>query len=99
MEEKSGVVSTDPLFLGLTRPPMIFGVSFRFFFLNFFVSVITYINAPGLKVLAVALLMHLLGYIICFKEPLFLEIYIKRAEKCGSTSNGRLHGGNSYDQF
>ena len=47
----TGSVSTDPLFVGLTRPTMIFGVSFKFFFFNFFISLLAYVNAPGLKVI------------------------------------------------
>lgn len=95
----TGSVSSDPLFVGLTRPSMIFGVSFKFFFLNFFLSLVSYINFPGIKPFIFAVVMHLIGYIICFKEPLFLELYIKRAEKCNKCSNSGFHGANSYDQF
>ena len=99
MASNVGSVSTDPLFVGLTRPTMIFGVSFKFFFLNFFVSLISYINFPGLMVIGVALGLHLFGYIICFKEPLFLELYIKKGQKCSSRINTLYHGANSYDPY
>lgn len=95
----TGSVSTDPLFVGLTRPTMLFGVSFKFFFLNFFFSIVFYINSPGLKVVFVAVLLHLVGYVICFKEPLFLELYLKRAEKCTKCLNKNFHGANSYDPY
>jgi type IV secretion system protein VirB3 len=99
MASHTGSVSTDPLFVGLTRPTMIFGVSFKFFFLNFFMSVLTYINFPGLSVIGMAIGIHLFGYIICFKEPLFLELYIKRNAKCRKTMNKLYHGANSYDPY
>jgi type IV secretion system protein VirB3 len=99
MASSGGSISTDPLFVGLTRPTMIFGVSFKFFFLNFFVSLISYINFPGFTVIGVALSLHLLGYLACFKEPLFLELYIKRSEKCMKTTNKLYHGANSYDPY
>jgi type IV secretion system protein VirB3 len=99
MGNNAGSVSTDPLFIGLTRPTMIFGVSFKFFFLNFFVSVIAYINSPGIKIIFIGLALHLVGYIICFKEPLFLELYMKRAEKCSRCRNKMYHGANSYDPY
>ncbi len=95
----TGSVSTDPLFVGLTRPTMIFGVSFKFFFLNFFVAILSYINSPGLKVLFIAAGAHLVGYIICFKEPLFLEIYLKKGEKCTRCKNKSYYGANSYDPY
>ena len=99
MASESGSVSTDPLFVGLTRPPMIFGVSFKFFFLNFFVSVISYINFPGFIVIGVALGLHLFAYIICFKEPLFVDLYLKKGQKCLSRANSFYHGANSYDPY
>ena len=95
----SGSVSTDPLFVGLTRPTMIFGVSFKFFFLNFFLGIMSYINSPGLKVLFVVAALHLVGYIICFKEPLFLEIYLKKGAKGTKCKNKSYYGANSYDPY
>lgn len=99
MSSGAGSVSTDPLFVGLTRPTMIFGVSFKFFFLNFFVSLMAYINSPGLMVIGVALALHLFAYIICFKEPLFLELYMKKGEKCTKCRNRIYFGANSYDSY
>jgi len=95
----AGSLGTDPLFVGLTRPTMVFGVSFKFFFLNFFVSMLGYINFPGLGVIGLALCMHLFGYVICFKEPLFLELYLKKASKCMKCPNRLYHGANSYDPY
>ncbi|NRA74040.1 MAG: VirB3 family type IV secretion system protein [Rickettsiales bacterium] len=99
MASDSGSVSIDPLFVGLTRPTMIFGVSFKFFFLNFFISVLSYINFPGLLVIGVAFALHLFAYIICFKEPLFLDLYLKKGQKCPRRVNAFYHGANSYDPY
>jgi len=99
MASDMGSVSADPLFVGLTRPTMIFGVSFKFFFLNFFVSLMSYINFPGLGVIGIAIGLHLFGYVICFKEPLFLELYLKRSQKCMKSTNKLYHGANSYDPY
>lgn len=99
MSSGTGNVSTDPLFVGLTRPPMIFGVSFSFFFLNFFFSLMFYINHPGIAVIGIAISLHVIGYIICFKEPLFMELYMNYASKCTKCSNRIYYGGNSYDVY
>jgi type IV secretion system protein VirB3 len=95
----TGSVSTDPLFVGLTRSTMIFGVSFKMFFMNFFVSLLAYINSPGLKVILLAICLHTFAYILCFKEPLILELYMKRAEKCNKCKNKGYYGANSYDPY
>lgn len=95
----SGSVTTDPLFVGLTRPTMFFGVSFKMFFLNFFVGLLSYINAPGLKVIFIAIVLHIIAYILCFKEPLILEIFLKKGQKCTRCSNKGYHGANSYDPY
>lgn len=95
----TGSVSSDPLFVGLTRPTMFLGVSFTFALLNGFINIIAYINAPSIKVIFIAVVLHMIGYIICFKEPLFLELYLKRGETGTRCKNRRFHGANSYDQY
>ena len=40
----SGQLATDPLFVGLTRPSMIFGVSIQYAMLNMMVSVTIFIQ-------------------------------------------------------
>ncbi|MEQ9115845.1 MAG: VirB3 family type IV secretion system protein [Rickettsiales bacterium] len=99
MAGETGQVHIDPLFVGLTRPPMFLGVSFMFAILNGFVSLIAYINDPSLKVIFIAVLMHLCAYIICFKEPLFLELYLKKGQKTSHCKNKVYHGANSYDPY
>lgn len=96
----TGSIETDPLFVGLTRPTMIFGVSFKMFFLNFFLSMFFYIQVPGLKVIALAIALHLIAYILCFQEPLFLELYMMKWSKFLNCKNKSFfNGANSYDQY
>jgi type IV secretion system protein VirB3 len=96
----TGSVETDPLFVGLTRPTMIFGVSFKMFFLNFFLSMFFYIQSPGLKVIVLAFVLHLVSYILCFQEPLILELYMMKASNFMNCKNKRyFNGANSYDQY
>ncbi len=99
MGQDTGQVSMDPLFVGLTRPPMFLGVSFKFAVLNGFVSLIAYINSPSIKVIFIAFVVHMIAYVICFKEPLFLELYLKKGEKTTRCVNKSYHGANSYDLF
>ena len=49
----AGQISADPLFVGLTRPTMIFGVSIQYAMLNLMISVLMFqfLNLPNLLVL------------------------------------------------
>jgi type IV secretion system protein VirB3 len=49
--------------------------------------------------LVIAFPIHGLGYYICSKEPLFIELFKVRAEKCSKCKNKFFHGANSYDPF
>ncbi len=92
----SGQLRTDPLFVGLTRPTMIFGVSLFFALLNIMVTIVLFIQSPGIKILFIAVIVHLIGYLMCFKEPRFIELYLNKASKCNQCSNKRFYGANSY---
>jgi type IV secretion system protein VirB3 len=93
----TGEVSTDPLFVGLTRPALFLGVSYMYFVINAMISVIYFINSSDFKVIVVAVTIHLIGYLICYKEPLFVELFLIRGRKCSKCVNKFYHGANSYD--
>jgi type IV secretion system protein VirB3 len=93
----AGQISADPLFVGLTRPTMIFGVSIQYAMLNLMISVTTFIQQPSLYVILFAASMHLAGYLLCFKEPRFLELYMNYVRKCNQCSNKSYYGANSYN--
>lgn len=92
-------LKADPLFVGLTRPPMIFGVSYMFAVTNLMVCMITYVIMTDFTYLVMALPIHLVGYVLCANEPLFIDLFRVRAEKCSRCKNRFYHGANSYDQF
>jgi type IV secretion system protein VirB3 len=97
----SGRLSSDPLFQGLTRPTMILGVSYMYFVINAIISMITFINLQSFKVLIiVAPTVHLIGYLICLKEPRAIELFILKVNKGFRCLNRGFHGyTNSYDPF
>ena len=94
-----GSVHTDHLFLGLTRPPLLFGVSYNFTVLNALVCMVLYIIETNFLYLVIAFPIHAVGYYICSKEPLFIELFKVRAQKCSVCKNKFFHGANSYDPF
>jgi type IV secretion system protein VirB3 len=92
----NGRVNTDPLFVGLTRPTLIFGVSLPYAIINIMVSITCYIQTSSIKVLFLAVVIHIIGYIICFKEPLFMELWLNKSGKFNKCSNKIYYGANSY---
>ena len=93
----AGSVKTDMLFLGLTRPPMIFGVGYTFALVNLFVCLIVYILTTEMKYFVMMFPLHFLGYYLTLKDPLFMTLYSVRSAKCSRASNRFTHGANSYD--
>lgn len=92
----SGQVNSDPLFIGLTRPSMIFGVSIQYAMLNLMVGVTLFIQKTSIYILFIAGVVHLFGYILCFREPRFMELYLNYAAKCNQCPNKSYYGANSY---
>lgn len=92
----AGQLTSDPLFVGLTRPTMIFGVSIQYAMLNLMVSVTAFIQEASLYIIFFAAVVHLIGYLLCFKEPRFLELYLNYVSKCNQCSNKSYYGANSY---
>ncbi len=97
----SGTVGTDALFLGLTRPPLLLGVSYTFAALNGILSLLAFIITSQFFYLLILLPgLHLIGWFICLKEPRAIELFIARMSKCNVCRNRIYHSGtNSYDVY
>lgn len=97
----SGRLQSDPLFQGLTRPPMIMGVSYMYFVINAALSMICFINLQSFFVLlVVAPVVHMIGYLICLKEPRAIELFLIKLNKGYKCVNRGYHGyTNSYDPY
>lgn len=94
----TGNIQTDQLFKGLTRPVMLFGVSYMFAILNVMICMVTFINTSDLRVILLLLpAIHGIGYIASAKEPLFIELFMVKMQKCPMCLNRGYHGANSYD--
>lgn len=90
-------LNNDPLFVGLTRPTLIFGVSVHYAMVNLMISGIYYIQVTSIKIIFVAGFVHLIGYIACFNEPKFMELYMMKLGKFNQCPNKSYYGSNSYD--
>jgi len=97
----SGRLQSDPLFQGLTRPTMIMGVSYMYFVINAAMSMIVFINTQSFMALFVAApIVHMIGYLICLKEPRAIELFLVKVNKGFKCVNRGYHGyTNSYDPY
>ncbi|NBX52338.1 MAG: type IV secretion system protein VirB3 [Proteobacteria bacterium] len=97
----SGELESDPLFLGLTRPPMLLGVSYTFAGINLLLCLMTFVITSNFIYLLVILpIVHGIAWLICLKEPRALELFIARSSKCSICRNRYYYGGvNSYDLY
>jgi type IV secretion system protein VirB3 len=99
MESEVGSLQVDPLFVGLTRPTMFLGVSYMFVVVNMFISMLYFINQSDFKVVIIAAVVHMIGYVISFREPTFIELFFLKLQRCRRCPNSFYHGANSYDVY
>jgi type IV secretion system protein VirB3 len=97
----SGRLQADPLFQALARPPMVMGVSYMYFVLNAIICLVAFIQTSNFIVLFVAApIVHMIGYLLCLKEPRAVELMVLRASTGTKCLNRAFHGyTNSYDVF
>lgn len=101
---KDEQASFDQLYVGLTRPPMIKGVTDVYAVFMLITEVIIFVGVGGGKGLVYAIgvfpALYLFGYIACLKDPRIFHIwktklrYFMRAKRQSHYWNG-----NSYDPF
>lgn len=96
----SGHLKLDPLFLGLTRPAMILGVSFMYFVMNSLTGIMIFVMSSDFRIVPVCIVIHLCGMMLAKKEPLAIEMLLMKVQKFNKCPNRVYHGGvNSYDMF
>ena len=92
-------VQTDPLFLGLTRPAMFWGVPQPYFVMNGMISMLAFLwSGSFCPILVVAPLVHAAGYVACLRDVRIFEIWVIKARflRC---MNSRYWKARSYDPF
>ena len=98
--KKVGYVDVDTLFAGLTRPPMVFGVTYTYVMVNMMISMIYFVMRSDFKVVLVAGSIHALAYTICLNEPLLIEMFINKQSNFMRCKNKTAFGSkNSYDFY
>ncbi|AJP70595.1 type VI secretion protein [Sphingomonas hengshuiensis] len=86
----------DPLFVALTRPQMFAGVTYSYFIANAVVATELFLIFKSVWALVIALAIHLLGVVLCLREPRFLDLWLTRVGRCPRVRNYAIWQCNSY---
>ncbi|MEM6828206.1 MAG: VirB3 family type IV secretion system protein [Pseudomonadota bacterium] len=85
-----------PIYRSVTRPQMFWGVTMNFFIINMTVSTIAWLVLNSLWVIPVPIIMHVMGYFACLREPRIFDLWITKVSKCPRVPNFKRWGCNSY---
>lgn len=73
-DEHNHGLQADPLFVGLTRPPMLFGVTYSAMILNLVATVEVFILTRNLLWLLAFVPIHAVLWVVCLYEPRFFDL-------------------------
>ena len=90
------VLARHTVFIALTRPQMFGGVTYNFFILNAVAMAELFLITKSVWVIAVGLLVHLAGAVLCLREPRIFDLWIAKVSRCPRIRNHRLWHCNSY---
>lgn len=94
----SNGLKRDTVFLALTRPQMFAGVTYSYFVINAIISAELFLIFKSFWALLIAGLLHLIGVVLCLREPRFVDLWITRVSRCPRVKNHKVWGCNSYRQ-
>jgi type IV secretion system protein VirB3 len=93
----AGVVA-DPLFVGMTRPPMRFGVTYMALLLNLVVTMEAFLLTRNLLLLLIAVPLHGLSALLCARDARIFELLLlwARTRFLAYFANARYWKASSY---
>ena len=86
----------DIVFSALTRPQMFACVSYSFFVLNLVITTELFLISKSYWAILAALLLHAFGYLMCLREPRWLDLWIQKVSRCPRVPNFSHWRCNSY---
>jgi type IV secretion system protein VirB3 len=88
----------DPLFLGATRPPMRWGVTYVALLLNLVVTMEIFLLTKNLLFLGIFLPLHGLSALLCARDPRIFDLLMlwARTHAIALAANGAVWGAARY---
>ena len=87
---------SDPIFKALTRPQMVAGVTYSYAVFNLIVTIEAFLITKSFWALALAAVIHAVGYLGCLREPRFFDLWITRLKVAPRIRNFWFWRANSY---
>jgi type IV secretion system protein VirB3 len=89
-------VARSPVFRALTRPQMFAGVTYSYFIANAVIATELFLVFRSAWALAAAIVIHVVGVLLCVREPRFFDLWLTRVGRCPRVRNHRIWRCNSY---
>lgn len=89
-------LTIDPLFVGCTRPTMVWGVTYEAFIFNAGVTSICFLAAGNVFYFLIAIPVHAISYLVCAGEPRQFELLALWLKTKGRNMNRRRWRASSY---
>ncbi len=89
-------IERDPIFVALTRPQMFAGVTYSYFTANAVVATELFLIFRTAWVIAAAVIIHLIGVVLCVREPRFFDLWLTKVGRCPRVRNYKIWRCNSY---
>lgn len=89
-------IERDSVFIALTRPQMFAGVTYSYFVANAVIATELFLIFKSIWALAIALVVHLSGVLLCLREPRFFDLWLTKVGKCPRVRNFSIWRCNSY---
>ena len=100
MERNAGVTA-DPLFVGVTRPPMRFGVTYAALLANLVFTLEGFLLTKNLLVLLIAIPIHGVSALLCARDARYFDLLLLwgKTRMLGYFESLRCWQGASYSQL
>lgn len=89
-------LGSDPIFVALTRPQMVGGVTYGFAVFNLIITVEAFLISKSFWALLIALIVHLIGCLGCLRDPRFFELWMTKVSQCPRVRNYGFWSANAY---
>jgi type IV secretion system protein VirB3 len=76
MSERNTGLTADPLFVGITRPPMRWGVAYEALLLNLVITMEVFVMTKNLLTLLIAIPIHGICAVLCARDARFFHLML-----------------------
>jgi type IV secretion system protein VirB3 len=90
--------STNTLFLALTRPAMVMGVTMEAFYLNLIIALCAFLLTKNIFFGFLWVPLHMVCVVLCRIDKRFFTIFLCNT-RLGKTRNTRIWKGESYEPY